>query len=177
MSLITSALTSAIIAFAVSTVPILIGRRTKLAKAKRKENGDKTIDYASSVFGMIYGGGALFTILGVLVYFFSNEPIAGIMFIVMGLIFLLPIMVIQIVDTSLNWTSDYIEGARSGVSLRKNKLSWDDIIQVKHLPNQTIQVKDKSDRKVVWSVYHKGWHEIIDDLQHIRPDIDTSDFD
>lgn len=177
MSLITSALTSAIIAFAVSTAPILIGRRTKLAKAKRKENGEKTIDYASSVFGMIYGVGALLTILGVLVYFFSGDPIAGIIFIVMGLIFLLPMMVIQIVDTSVNWTSEYVHGAKSGTGLRKNRVLWTDAIEANLLPNQTIQIKDKYGRKVVWSVYHKGWHEIIDDLRHIRPDFDTSDFD
>lgn len=126
---------------------------------------------------MIYGGGALFTILGVLVYFFSSEPIGGIIFIVLGLIFLLPMMAIQIVNTSVNWTSEYVHGAKSGVSLRKNKILWTDVIEAKLLPNQTIQVKDKFCRKVVWSVYHKGWFEIIDDLRHIKPDIDTSDFD
>lgn len=177
MALITSVVTSAIIGVAVTTIPALFSRKSRLVKAKAKNNGEKFIKYSSFVFWVIYGGGALFSILGVLVYFLSEEPVAGIIFIILGLVFLLPMAVMQFFDTSVNWSSEYICGARSGVSLRKNCILWDDVDFAKFHPYQTIQLKDKSGKSVFWSVYHNGWYEIIEDLRRIRPDIDTSDFD
>jgi len=177
MGLITSGITFAIIGFAVSAVPALFSRKSKLVKAKTKANGEKYIDYSSFVFWVIYGSAALFSLIGLLVYLFSNEPVAGIIFIALGLIFLLPMGIIQFVDTSINWTSDYICGARSGVSLKKHLILWDDVVLAKLHPNQTIQLKDKFGKSVHWSVYHNGWYEIIEDLRLIRPDIDTSDFE
>lgn len=174
MALITSALTSAIVAFAVTSVPILFSRKSKRVKVKASYNGEKTIDYASFVFWVIYGGGAIFSTIGVLVYWLSDEPIAGIIFLVLGLILLLPTLLLQFVDTSINWSSEYISGAKSGVSLKKNRILWEDIVSVESHPNQTIELKDSAGKSVVWSVYYNGWHEIITDLQRLRPDIDTS---
>ena len=72
MALITSAFTSAIVIAAVSAVPALFSRKSKSVKAKTKENGEKYIEYSSFIFWIIYGGGALFTVLGGLIYLFSN---------------------------------------------------------------------------------------------------------
>jgi len=177
MALITSALTSAIVAFAVTSMPILFSRKSKRVKVKASNNGEKTIDYASFVFWVIYGGGALFSLIGVLDYWLSDDPIAGIIFWVMGLILLLPALLLQFIDTSVNWSSEYISGAKSGVSLKKNRILWEDIISVKSHPNQTIELKDAAGKSVVWSVYYNGWHEIISDLRRLRPDIDTTDFE
>ena len=177
MALITSAFTSAIVIASVTAIPALYRRKSKLVKASTNENGEKYIEYSNFVFWIIYGGGASLTILGVLIYLLSNEPVAGIISILMGLIFLLPTVVLQFVDTSVNWSSVYICSARSGVSLKKNRILWDDVVLAKYHPNHTIQIKDKSGKSVYWSVYHNGWHEIINDLRRIRPDIDTSNFD
>lgn len=177
MALITSAFTSAIIIAAVTAVPALFKRKSKLVKAKTKENGEKYIEYSSFIFWMVYCSGASFTILGVLVYLFSDEPVAGIIFIVLGLIFVLPTAFLQFVDTSVNWTDKYICGAKSGVSIKKNRILWNNVEMINYHPNHTIQIKDKSGESVFWSIYHNGWYEIIDDLRRIRPDIDTSDFD
>ncbi len=177
MALISSALTSAIVAFAVTAVPILFSRKSKRVKVKASNSGEKTIDYASFVFWVIYGGGALFSIIGVLVYWLSDEPIAGIVFLVLGLILLIPALLLQFVDTSVNWSSESISGAKSGVSLKKNRILWKDIISVKSHPNQTIELKDSAGKSVVWSVYYNGWYEIISDLRRLRPDIDTSNFE
>lgn len=177
MALFSNAFTSTIIIAAVTAIPALFRGKSKKIAAKRKENGEKYIEYSSFVFWVIYGGGASFSIIGVLVYLFSDEPRAGIIFIVLGLIFLLPMALLQFFDTSVNWTKDYICGAKSGIRLKKNCVFWKDVESIKYQPNHTIQVKDKSGKSVFWSVYHNGWHEIIDDLRHIRPDIDLSDFE
>ena len=177
MSLIASTFTSAIIILAVTVVPLIFSRRSKLAKAKMKDNGEKYIDYSNFIFWVIYGGGSIFFVLGVLVYLFSDEPIAGIIFIIMGLIFLLPMVFVQVADTTINWTSDYICGPKSSMRLKKNRIFWDDITSLVAHPNQTIQLKDKFGKSVYWSVYFNGWYEVIQDLRRIRPDIDTSDFD
>ena len=125
----------------------------------------------------MYGGGAAFTIVGLLVYLFSDEPIAGIVFGVLGLVLIIPAILLTFVDTTVNWSSEYICGAKSGVSIKKNRILWDDVEFVKYHPNHTIQIKDKSGSSVLLSVYYNGWKEIIGDLRAIRPDIDTSDFD
>lgn len=177
MALITSAFTSAIVIVSVTAIPALFRRKSKLVKASTKENGEKYIELSNFVFWIIYGCGASFTVLGVLAYLLSSEPIAGIMFILMGLILLLPTVVLQFVDTAVNWSSVYICGARSGMSYKKNRILWDDVVLIKYHPNHTIQIKDKSGKSIYWSVYHNGWHEIINDLRRIRPDIDTSNFD
>lgn len=177
MALITSAFTSAIVIAAVSAVPALFSRKSKSVKAKTKENGEKYIEYSSFIFWIIYGGGALFTVLGVLIYLFSNEPIAGIIFGVLGLVLIIPAILLTFVDTTVNWSPEYICGAKSGVSIKKNRILLSDVEFVKYHPNHTIQIKGKSGNNVFWSVYHNGWNEIIGDLRAIRPDIDTSDFD
>ena len=177
MALITSALTSAIVAFAVTSVPILFSRKSKRVKVKASDNGEKTIDYASFVFWVIYGAGAILSTIGVLVYWLSDEPIAGIIFVALGLILLLPALLLQFVDTSVNWSSEYISGAKSGFSLKKNRILWEDIVSVVFHPNQTIELKDSAGKSVVWSVYYDGWYEIISDLRRLRSDIDTSDFE
>ena len=119
MALITSAFTSAIVIAAVTAIPALFRRKSKLVKANTKKNGEKYIEYSNFVFWVIYGIGAAFTILGVLIYFLLSEPITGIIFILMGLVFLLPTVVLQFVDTSVNWSSEYICGAKSGMSIKK----------------------------------------------------------
>lgn len=177
MALITSTFTSAIVIAAVSVVPALFSRKSKSVKAKTKENGEKCIDLSSFFFWIIYGGGAAFTIIGLLVYLFSDEPIAGISFGVLGLVFIMTAFLFTFVDTTVNWSSKYICGAKSGVSLKKNRILWDEVEFVKYHPNQTIQIKGTAGNSVVWSVYYNGWNEIIEDLRAIRPDIETSDFD
>ncbi len=177
MALITSALTSAIVVAAVSVIPALFSRKSKSVKAKIKENGEKYIELSSFVFWIIYGGGAAFTIVGLLVYLFSDEPIAGIIFGVLGLVLIVPSILLTFVDTTVNWSSEYICGAKSGVSIKKNKILWDDVVLAKYHPNHTIQIKDNLGKNVVLSVYYNGWNEVIGDLRAIRPDIDTSDFD
>ena len=177
MTLITSAFTSAIVAFAVTAVPILFSRKSKRFKVKASDNGEKTIDYASFLFWVTYGSGALFSITGILVYWLSDEPIAGIIILAMGLILLFPTLLLQFVDTTVNWSPEYIQGAKSGVSLKKNRILWKDIISIKAHPNQTIELKNKAGESVFWSVYYNGWHEIVPDLRPLRPNIDTSDFD
>lgn len=177
MALITSAFTSAIVVAAVSAVPALFRRKSKSVKAKTKENGEKYIELSSFVFWIIYGCGAFFTVLSVLIYLFTNEPFAGIVFGVFGLILIIPAILLTFADTTVNWSSEYIHGAKSGVSIKKNRILWDDVVFVKYHPNHTIQIKDKLGNSVFWSVYYNGWKEIIGDLKAIRPDVDTSDFD
>ena len=177
MALITSAFTSVIIIAAVSVIPALFRRKSKTIKARTKENGEKYIDYASFVFWFIYGVGALFSILGILVYLFSDEPLAGIAFVVMGLIFFIPVLFLQFTDTTVNWTSDYICGAMSAYRFKKNRILWENIVTAQYHANHTLQLKDASGKSVFWSVYHNGWHAVIDDLRRIRPDIDATDFD
>lgn len=177
MAFISGVFTSAMVVAAVSVIPAIFSRKSKLAKAKSKENGEKYIELSKFVFWLIYGVGISFTILGVFVYVFSEEPIAGVGFISMGFVFLLPTAFLHFVDTSVSWTSEFISGAKSGVSIKKNSVFWNDIVMAKYHANHTIQLKDKLGKSVFWTVYHNGWHEIIDDLRLIRPDIDTSDFD
>lgn len=177
MALISSALTTSIIIIAVSGAPLLFKRWSKKAEAKRKENGEKYIDYSNVIIGFIYGIGALFVGVGVFVYFFSDEPWAGIGFIAMGLILLIPALICQALDTTINWSPDYICGAKSSMCLKKNTLLWADIVFVKLHPTQMIQLQDKSGKSIYWSVYHSGWYRVIEELRRIRPDIDTSDFD
>lgn len=177
MALIASAFTSAIVIAAVSVIPGLFSRKSKSIKAKIKGNGEKYIELSSFVFWVIYGGGAAFTIVGLLVYLFSDEPIAGIIFGVLGLVLIVPAILLTFVDTTVNWSPEYICGAKSGVSIKKNRILWDDVELAKYHPNHTIQIKDKSGNSVVFSVYHNGWNEVIGDLRAIRPDIDTSNFD
>ena len=176
MALITSAFTSAIVIAAVSVIPALFSRKSKSVKAKTKENGEKYIELSSFVFWVIYGGGAVFTIVGLLVYLFSDEPEAGIISGVLGLVLIMPAILLTFVDTTVNWSSKYICGAKSGVSIKKNRILWEDVEFVKYHPNNTIQIKDKTGNSVFWSVYYNGWSEVISDLRAIRPDIDTSDF-
>ncbi|GGX65684.1 hypothetical protein GCM10011309_14930 [Litorimonas cladophorae] len=177
MALISSVFTSAIIIATVSAFPAFFGRKSKLAKVKFQESGEKYIELSKFLFWLIYGVGASFTILGVFVYLFSEEPIAGVGFTIMGLVFLVLTAFLQFIDTSVSWTSEIISGAKSGVSIKKNSIFWNDIVMAKYHANHTIQLKDKLGKSVFWTVYHNGWHEIIDDLRLIRPDIDTSDFD
>ena len=177
MALITSAFTSAIVMAAVTAIPVLFSRKSKTLKAKTKENEEKYIELSSFVFWIIYGGCVVFTIAGLLIYLFSDEPIAGIMFGVLGLVLIMPAILLTFVDTTVNWSSKYICGAKSGVSIKKNQILWDEVEFIKNHPNHTIQIKDKSGKSVFFSVYYNGWNEVISDLRAIRPDIDTSDFD
>ena len=177
MTLLISAITFAIIVLAISMTPVLISRKTKLVEARRNEKGEKTIDYSHSIFWFIYVGGALFSIIGALVYLFSEDAIGGSILFVMGLIFILPMAIIQFADTSINWSHEYIRGAKSGVRLKKNLILWDDVEWVKFHSNNTIQVKDTFGKSVYWTVYHNDWKAIIKDLRRIRPDIDLSDFE
>jgi len=78
---------------------------------------------------------------------------------------------------SVEWSTKYIEGAKSGSSFKKNRIYWDDIVSVKRHPNQSFSIKDKGGKSVYWSMLYAGWEELIDDLRRFRPDIDTSDFD
>jgi len=176
MAFISSAFTMAIIATAVTILPKLLGRKTKSAKSKISKNGVKSIDLANFVLWGLYGVSSLFLFVGIGVYLFTDEPWAGIAFIMMGLVFLFLTAIIHFADTSVEWTTEYISGAKSGTSFKKNRLLWDDVISANFLPNQTIKISDTSGKNIFLSVYQNGWHEIIEDLRHIRPDISTCDF-
>ena len=177
MAIISNAITMAIVAADVTTIPILISRSTKSTKLKTKENGEKSIDAGKFIYFLVYGFSALFIVLGLWVGLFADSPIAGIIFIALGLIIVIPMAVFQFADTSVDWSNVYLIGAKSGMSIKKNHILWENVVSAKLHPNQTIQIKDKSGKSVFWSVYYLGWHEIIEDLRRIRPDIDTSDFE
>ena len=177
MAFTTSALTFFIIGLAVTALPTLFMRKSKMVAAKTKDNGEKYIDYSNFVFWFIYGCGVSFIVIGALVFLFSDEPGAGIGFVALGLIFLIPTLILQLCDTTINWSPEYICGAKSGTRLKKNTILWPDVILVKLHPNKTIQLQDKSGKNIYWSIYHNGWYRIIEDLRLLRPDIDTSDFD
>ena len=176
-NVVTNAVTMFLVVVAVTVLPRLISRRPKTLKTTTKESGEKSIDVPKLLYWLIYVGALLFCILGIWVYLFSDEPIAGMGFIILCLIFIIPIAIFHFADTSVDWSDEFISGAKSGVSLKKNRIFWDDVVSAKFHPNQTIQIKDKSSKSVFWSVYYVGWYEIIVDLRRIRPDIDTSDFE
>ncbi|WP_026941712.1 hypothetical protein [Hellea balneolensis] len=177
MATVSAIFTSAIVAAAVSVIPAFLSRKTANIKAKSLESGEKYIELSKYLFWFVYTASTLFIVLGALVCLFTDEPITGVGFIFMGFVFFLPMAILQSIDTSINWTSEYINGAKSGSSLKKNKILWKDISLAKLHPNYTLQLKDKSGKSVVWSIYHSGWREIIDDLRLIRPDIEIGDFD
>lgn len=177
MAIGTSALTTIIVVTVVTAIPAFLMRKPKPVKVKVNESGEKCIDLSPDFFWLTYPTASLFLILGVYVFLFTDEPWAGIGFLAMGLIFILSTAALHALDTSVNWTSEYINGARSGGSVKKNKLFWDDVVSAKSLTNETFQLQDKLGKSVHWSVYQTGWYEIIEDLRRIRPDIDTSDFD
>jgi len=175
--MVTDWLTMAIVMGVVTYLPLLVLRKTRHVKAKAKACGEKYIDISQFFFWFVYLGGSGFSIVGVSVFLFTDEAGAGLGFIAMGLLFILSAAIIFVLDTSVSWTLDYIYGARSGSTVKKHKIYWDDIISFKVLPNQTFQLQDKSGKSVHWSVYQAGWYEIIEDLRRLRPDIDTSDLD
>lgn len=177
MALITNAITSTIVAAAITVIPALFRRKSSSIKAKTSENGEKFIDYSKFVFWFLYGSGATFTILGILVYLLSDNLFAGMVFIIIGIAILLPSVLPIFANTTITWSTQYICGPKSGWHLKKHSILWQDVELAKYHPNHTVQIKDKSGRSVFWSVYYNGWHEIISDLRLLRPDIDTSDFD
>jgi len=177
MSFLESALTMGAVVLAVNLLPKVVGRKAKSTQARIKDNGDKSIDVNKFIYWGIYTVAGLFIFLGVWVYFSTDEPIAGLGFIFMGLVFILPMALLQFADTSVDWSPEYIWGAKSGFNIKKNKVYWDDIVSVIFHPNYSIQVKDKSEKSVYWSVYYSGWYEIVEDLRALRPDLDFSDFD
>lgn len=176
MALLTTAISTAIAIAAVAAFPALYRRQTKFARAKTTNDGNNYIDYSNFVFWMIYAISGIFIALGVGVYMFSDEPYAGIFFIVLGLTFLLPTLLLKRADTSVSWTSKYITGAKSGYSLKKNRILWSDIVSAKYHANHTIQIIDILGKSVFWSIYYQGWHEIISELQRRRPDIQIENF-
>lgn len=153
MAMISGTITSTVVMFTVAIIPTFVMCKTKIIRANIKENGKKYIDYSDLFFWIIYGVGAFFSVLGLLAYSFSDEPIAGVASLVIGLIFVLFGIVIHAIDTTVTWTSEYISGAKSGSNFKKNTLHWDEIVFVKTLPNKTFQLEDKRGKSVYWSVY------------------------
>lgn len=177
MGFVTGASTMAIVVAAVTVLPKLIGRITKSAKAKINENGEKSIDVTNLLYWMLYGGASLSPIVGIGVYLFTDEPLAGIGFIILGLVFILPTAILQFADTSVDWTNEYISGARTGASLKKNRILWSDVESATFHPNLSIEITDRFGKSVFLSVFQSGWYEFIEDLRHIRPDIEADDFE
>ncbi len=177
MSFITSGLTTAIIVGVVSTVPLLIKRNSRTGKTQKNDKGEKSVDLFKPIFWIFYPICAAFMVLGLYVTISENELVAGIILLSIGAILLIPFIILHLSKTSVDWTSEFIVGAKSGVSIKRHKILWRDTVSAKYHANHTMEIKDKFGKKVFCSVYHKGWPEIIEDLRRIRPDIDTSDFD
>jgi len=167
---------SGLVAAVVVVIPIFLMRKTKHLRSKAKACGEKYIDISPVFFWSGYLLGSLLSIVGIYGYLFTDEAWASIGLLGMGFIFTLASVALQGFDTSVNWTSEYICGAKSGLRFKKNTIFWDDIILFKTLPNNTFQLQDKLGNSVHWSVYQTGWYEIIEHLRRIRPDIDTSDY-
>lgn len=169
--------TSILIVSVVTIFPAFLMRRSKRVKAKSKACGEKFIDISPFFFLLIYGVGGAFAALGVWVLLNTDEPGAGVGFIGMGLVFVVSAGLLNLLDTSVTWTGEYIRGAKSGVSIKKNTILWKDVASVKCLPNKTFQLEDKFGKRIHWSPYQTGWFDIIADLRRFKPDVDTSDFD
>ena len=166
-----------LVGLAIIALPLLIRHRSKSIQARVEKNGEKSIDLANVYFWLMYVTSALFIIIGISAFLFSNEPIASIGFTGIGCVFFAATAIIQFANTTVHWSHQYISGPRSGFSFKRNIIDWDNIIMAKYNKNNTIELVSISGLKVCWSVYHAGWLEVIIDMQRIKPDADTSDFE
>lgn len=176
MSFLSGLSTMAIVAVSVTVIFKVMENGTKPAKVKINENGEKTSDIHPFIYWFTYGASSFFALVGLGVLLFTDEPFAGLGGIAMGFIFFLPIAILHRGDTSVEWTDEYITGAKRAGSFKKHRILWSDVVSATFHKDKTIQIKDKFGKSVFSSVFEKGWYEIIEDLRRLRPDINTDDF-
>lgn len=177
MNIIADIFAAFIVSFSVAAFPALFSLKSRSAKAKSTKNDELYIDYSQFIFGFIYLVGIALMALGLLIYFYDDAAGLSITLILFGLAFCFFTAFLQLADTTVRWTEEYLCGPKSGYSIKKEKLLWKDISGIKHNANHTLHVHDKAGKKVVWSVYYSGWHQIIEELRRQRPNVDTSNFD
>lgn len=155
-------------------IALTFGLLSKYGKVGQPDDDGvyKSINIPKWVYKVTLLFGVGFGLIGLAVIWLTDEPYAGLFFIILGLLF--PI-VLYLIDrycfSEIRWNHLVIEGPTGFFGLKEAKYEWSHARTLQRHENRNLYITFNDNNKIFILIWSKGWTDLVNDIRRYAPHV------